>query len=91
MMVAALLLSLLKMTKAKSKTMMLSIFFFFLLMAVISVAEGGDGGECSSEKLVVYRVIFNTFWDRETFPRQYPEWRPPAHWSKLVGKKYQLN
>ena len=42
---------------------------------------------CQSSKLVVYKVTFETFWDREKFPKQYPEWRPPAQWSKLVGKQ----
>ena len=42
---------------------------------------------CQSTKLVVYKVTFSTFWDREKFPKQYPEFRPPAQWSKLVGKR----
>ena len=48
----------------------------------------GDANDmpCESSKLVVYKVTFDTFWDREIFPKQYPEWRPPAQWSKLVGK-----
>ena len=41
---------------------------------------------CSQDKLVMYKVIFNTYWDRTSFPKQYPEWRPPAQWSKSIGE-----
>lgn len=40
---------------------------------------------CKTDKLVVYKVQLETFWDEETFPRQYPEWRPNAQWSKTLG------
>ena len=48
----------------------------------------GDANDmqCQSTKLVVYKVTFATFWDRDKFPKQYPEWRPAAQWSKLIGK-----
>ena len=58
------------------------IIFVFSL----SLAAASTGTECDGDKLAVYRVVFNTFWDRETFPKQYPEWRPPAQWSKLIGE-----
>ena len=45
---------------------------------------------CQKDKLVVYKVIFSTYWSEENFPRQYPEWRPPAQWSKLVGKLFRF-
>ena len=41
---------------------------------------------CSSEWLAVYRLSIRTFWDEDQFPKQYPEWRPPAQWSKSIGK-----
>jgi len=55
------------------------------------VLVSGDANDmpCQSSKLVVYKVTFETFWDREKFPKQYPEWRPPAQWSKLVGFSHQ--
>lgn len=40
---------------------------------------------CSSESLAVYRLSIRTFWDEDQFPKQYPEWRPPAQWSKSIG------
>ena len=64
-----------------------SMFFMVSLVAAAAAASGDPAGtECDADKLAVYRVVFNTFWDRETFPRQYPEWRPPAQWSKLIGE-----
>ena len=40
---------------------------------------------CDADKLLVYRVTLSTHWSRTNFPKQYPEWRPPAQWSKLIG------
>lgn len=61
-----------------------------LLLAAWPNNVQGDAQDmkCQSTKLVVYSVTFSTFWDRETFPKHYPEWRPPAQWSKLVGKQF---
>lgn len=41
---------------------------------------------CEPDRLTVYRVILNTYWNDKTFPKHFPQWRPPAQWSKLVGK-----
>ena len=60
------------------------LFVFSLSCAAASPVSSGT--ECDADKLAVYRVVFDTFWDRETFPKQYPEWRPPAQWSKLIGE-----
>lgn len=45
-----------------------------------------DGGEtCRPEKLTVYKMVLDTFWTRDKFPKHYPDWRPAAQWSKVVG------
>jgi hypothetical protein len=45
------------------------------------------GGEpCQPDKLTVYKVVLQTFWTRDQFPKHYPDWRPSAQWSKLVGE-----
>lgn len=41
---------------------------------------------CKPDKLTVYKVVLHTFWSRDKFPKHYPDWRPPAQWSKLVGE-----
>lgn len=43
---------------------------------------------CKADKLTVYRVVLTTHWTRETFPKQYPEFRPHAQWSKVVGRSH---
>ena len=51
-----------------------------------STADNDKKNGCGSDKLIVYRVTLNTFWSSETFPKHYPKWRPPAQWSKVIGK-----
>jgi len=43
---------------------------------------------CEPDRLTVYRVILNTYWNDKTFPKHFPQWRPPAQWSKLVGRSH---
>ncbi|KAJ9593766.1 hypothetical protein L9F63_027590, partial [Diploptera punctata] len=43
---------------------------------------------CEADKLTVYKVILQTFWTRDQFPKHYPDWRPPAQWSKLIGRQW---
>uniref|UniRef100_T1JDJ4 Spondin domain-containing protein n=1 Tax=Strigamia maritima TaxID=126957 RepID=T1JDJ4_STRMM len=43
---------------------------------------------CKGDRLTVYKVIFKTFWSREKFPKHYPDWRPLAQWSKLIGRSH---
>ena len=57
-----------------------------LLAGCFGLAVQSSDQGCHPDRLAVYKVLFTTYWDRERFPRQYPEWRPPAHWSKLIGK-----
>lgn len=40
---------------------------------------------CPSSTLAVYSLQLVTHWTEENFPKQYPQWRPPAQWSKTVG------
>lgn len=42
---------------------------------------------CQPDKLTVYKVVLHTFWSREKFPKHYPDWRPPAQFSKVFGKQ----
>lgn len=50
-----------------------------------------DPRACPPDKLTTYRVVLHTFWTREMFPKHYPEWRPPAQWSKLIGESMSQN
>ena len=42
---------------------------------------------CPPDLLVVYRISLKTEWDEKTFPKQFPQWRPTAQWSKTVGRE----
>lgn len=46
---------------------------------------------CKADKLTVYKVVMSTFWTRESFPKQYPEFRPHAQWSKVVGRSHDVS
>lgn len=54
----------------------------------LSVCVLGLAGHlpCRSDELVQYTAIFTANWTRDRFPKQYPEFRPPAQWSRVVGK-----
>ncbi|XP_066152781.1 spondin-2 [Euwallacea fornicatus] len=59
------------------------------LLGLASAAFKGDPGEsCQPDKLTVYKVVLHTFWSRESFPKHYPDWRPPASWSKVFGRSH---
>lgn len=47
-----------------------------------------EGQSCSPEKLTVYKVVLRTFWTRDVFPKHYPDWRPSAQWTKLIGRSH---
>ena len=44
--------------------------------------ESSMGSSCPPEKLVVYKLELQTFWDEQTFPKQYPQ----VDEMKLLGK-----
>lgn len=51
------------------------------------ISEGG-GEPCQPDKLTVYKVVLHTFWSRDRFPKHYPDWRPPAQWTKVFGRSH---
>ena len=60
-----------------------------VLLAVLSAlasASPHSSDACTPGKLVVYRIVVDTFWSKKRFPKQYPLWRPPAQFSKFLGK-----
>lgn len=77
------------------------IFFGLMLIVGLALAKPRSGKrspitspkdktslQCDLDKLLVYKVTLATHWSRTLFPKQYPEWRPPAQWSKLIGECY---
>lgn len=70
-----------------------SVWFAFCVIALVvgqppgNKISGSNAGEpCQPDKLTVYKMVLHTFWSREAFPKHYPDWRPPAQWSKVFGE-----
>ncbi|XP_044012100.1 spondin-2-like [Aphidius gifuensis] len=45
-------------------------------------------GSSSDNKLVQYKILLKTYWSRERFPKQYPQWSPSAQFGRLIGKTH---
>ena len=63
-----------------------NMFFMGTVLLMFAHVSARSINTCDANRLIVYRVYLNTMWNRDVFPKQYPEWRPPAQWSKLVGE-----
>ena len=64
-----------------------AVEFLLWMVTVAGAVEGGlVTSTCPEDQLVMYKMVFNTLWDKRDFPKQYPDWRPPAQWSKVIGK-----
>ena len=58
------------------------------LVAVVAVlvVPGTLATSCPPDMLAVYSLALRTEWSEDRFPKQYPQWRPPAQWSKTIGE-----
>ena len=58
------------------------------LVAVLAVlvVPGTLATSCPPDMLAVYSLALRTEWSEDRFPKQYPQWRPPAQWSKTIGE-----
>lgn len=73
--------------REKIMSRVLLLFLCALLGFVYGATVKSEMGDtCQPDKLTVYKVVLHTFWSRESFPKHYPDWRPPASWSKVFGK-----
>ncbi|CAH0719865.1 unnamed protein product, partial [Brenthis ino] len=59
--------------------------FVLMLLPLVAAALSSDSDTCNPDKMTVYRMVLHTYWTREKFPKHYPDWRPPAQWSKIYG------
>lgn len=46
-----------------------------------------NGTDCTAKGPASYILVFTGHWSPQAFPKQYPLFRPPAQWSKLLGEK----
>uniref|UniRef100_A0A4W5L3T2 Spondin 2a, extracellular matrix protein n=1 Tax=Hucho hucho TaxID=62062 RepID=A0A4W5L3T2_9TELE len=56
-----------------------------LLKLTLSFAGPTNGTECTARGPASYILVFTGHWSPQTFPKQYPLFRPPAQWSKLMA------
>lgn len=47
-----------------------------------------NGSDCTARGPAAYLLVFTGQWSPQAFPKQYPLFRPPAQWSKLMGKSH---
>lgn len=57
-----------------------------MLLPALAAAATGESDVCNPDKMTVYKMVLHTYWTREKFPKHYPDWRPPAQWSKVYGE-----
>ena len=57
-----------------------------LAVVAVLVAPGTLASSCPPDMLAVYSLALRTEWAEDRFPKQYPQWRPPAQWSKTIGE-----
>ncbi|XP_072295081.1 spondin-2a [Eucyclogobius newberryi] len=47
-----------------------------------------NGTECTAKGPASYILVFTGHWSPQAFPKQYPLFRPPAQWSKLIAASH---
>lgn len=79
--------------KCKPLILLVSVYFGAVWCPnfgdALSITQRSDvinvSGGCSADRLAVYKVVLHTYWTRDLFPKHYPDWRPPAQWTKTFG------
>ncbi|XP_017547463.1 spondin-2a isoform X1 [Pygocentrus nattereri] len=56
-----------------------------LTLSCASPVKVANGTACTARGPASYILVFTGRWSPQTFPKQYPLFRPPAQWSKLVA------
>lgn len=67
---------------------------FWVVVSLLSALPQGHL-QCGPDSLVLYHLIMKAHWSQETFPRHFPGrlagYRPSAQWSRLIGKKREID
>ncbi|KAL4631316.1 spondin-2-like [Arapaima gigas] len=56
-----------------------------LTLCAAAPAKTANGTQCTARGPASYVLVFTGHWSPQTFPKQYPLFRPPAQWSKLIA------
>lgn len=65
----------------------LLVVLLSLCLASAGPLQPLNGTECTAKGPASYILVFTGHWSPQAFPKQYPLFRPPAQWSKLIGEK----
>ncbi|KAG9346747.1 hypothetical protein JZ751_007064 [Albula glossodonta] len=55
-----------------------------LTLSFAGPTRPANGTACTARGPASYILVFTGHWSPQTFPKQYPLFRPPAQWSKLI-------
>lgn len=61
---------------------------FHMVNAIILMASAAAvlaEKACDPMSLAMYNMTFTGLWSKDVFPKQYPLFRPPAQWTKVIG------
>ncbi|KAM9740349.1 spondin-2a [Menidia menidia] len=56
-----------------------------LCLAFSGPLRPGNETDCAARSPASYILVFTGHWSPQAFPKQYPLFRPPAQWSKLIA------
>ncbi|XP_048883652.1 spondin-2a [Brienomyrus brachyistius] len=63
----------------------LLVLLLKLWLSCVGALGAANGTLCTARAPASYILVFTGHWSPETFPKQYPLFRPPAQWSKLIA------
>ncbi|XP_064602786.1 spondin-2-like [Liolophura sinensis] len=72
---------------------MMSICLFVVVVALAcqtlsTLSEKLESSGCEYGEIVRYNITFVAEWSPRKFPKMFPRYRPPAQWSKLIGRTH---
>ncbi|KAM9795239.1 spondin-2a [Neosynchiropus ocellatus] len=56
-----------------------------LCLTLAGLLRPAGAAECTAKGPASYLLVFTGHWNPQAFPKQYPLFRPPAQWSKLIA------
>lgn len=63
------------------------VLIMFAVMMVAAAAATKQKKKCQNDRsLAMYAVTFHGNWQRNVFPKHFPEYRPPAQFGKTFGE-----
>lgn len=64
-------------------------FFVLVVLSILlttTLAHEDNDQECKVKGMAKFRLTIQGLWSKKRFPKHYPEYRPPAQFSKVIGE-----